>query len=106
MNCMCGRSMPIYVISGIRCHFCIWCYLAIKIEDEKMSCMKIWKEATKWITKGWKGERDKVKKDGRESSVNCKYGDKAFSHWLAMNHPLVYGEYRAMFFMDVGSNKK
>jgi len=67
-----------------------------------MSAMKIWKEATKWINKGWKGEKDKVKKDGRESSENCIYSDKSFCLWLSHKYPLIYGEYRAMFFLDVG----
>ena len=45
---------------------------------------------------------NKVTKDGRESSENCKYGDKAFCLWLSQKYPLVFGEYKALFFLDVG----
>lgn len=76
-----------------------------------MGAMKEWQESSKWVNNGWKGEREmvnknyktnEIQKDGRESSENCKYGDKSFCLWLSQNYPLLYGEYRAKFFLDVG----
>ena len=61
MNCTCGRQMMTTLILGMNCYYCAYCKLAIKIEVKKMSAMKIWKEKTKWINKGWKGEKDKIR---------------------------------------------